>query len=114
MTQISLAKDFSVFPAGRFRKNAKHSGEAFRDDFLYPALLNADNVEVVLNGTRGFNPSFLEEAFGGLIREKGMIKADLDNRLILTCEDRSIVIEINRYISNAQAEADKTAQLIKN
>lgn len=114
MTQISLAKDFSVFPAGRYRRNAKHSGEAFRDDILYPALQKADQVQVVLDGTRGFNPSFLEEAFGGLIRVRGMTKADLDAKMELICSDRSIVIEIQRYIENAQKVADEQRSISAN
>jgi STAS-like domain of unknown function (DUF4325) len=41
---------------------------AFRDDFLVPALGTYDQVRVVLDGTAGYPSSFLEEAFGGLVR----------------------------------------------
>ena len=33
-----------------------------------PAMKRGELVEIVLDGTRGYPSSFLEEAFGGLIR----------------------------------------------
>jgi len=34
-----------------------------------PVLKTHDQVRIVLDGASGYPPSFLEEAFGGLIRE---------------------------------------------
>ena len=72
--KISIANDFSPVPAGRTRKDGPKSGEAFRDDFLTPALQRAEKegeiVEVSLDGVEGLGSSFLEEAFGGLIRKR--------------------------------------------
>lgn len=68
---ISIAKDFSEFPAGREPEDGPNSGQRFRDEILGPKLQSAnseDFVEVDLDGTMGYGSSFLEEAFGGLVR----------------------------------------------
>lgn len=66
---ISIANDFSPFPAGRYRTDGPYPGEAFREDLLVPALKTFGEVTVDLDGTNGFGSSFLEEAFGGLVRQ---------------------------------------------
>lgn len=71
---ISIAEDFSKYPAGRTRKDGPFSAERFRDDVLVPALQEAyedrTGVTVVLDGVYGYSSSFLEETFGGLVRRK--------------------------------------------
>ncbi|CBJ37918.1 conserved protein of unknown function [Ralstonia solanacearum CMR15] len=64
---ISIARDYTDTPAGRNRTDGPFSGERFRDEILAPALRHGE-VEVDLDGVLGFGSSFLEEAFGGLIR----------------------------------------------
>jgi hypothetical protein len=72
MLRIEVGKDFSRTPGGRYINDGPDSGELFRDRFLVPALRTAiergDKLVVVLDGPRGYLSSFLEEAFGGLIR----------------------------------------------
>jgi len=67
VTEINIARDFSKTPVGRYRADGPYSGEVFREDFLIPSL-NRGDVIVVLDGTDGYPSSFLEEAFGGLLR----------------------------------------------
>jgi len=71
MTTILVA-DFTRSPGGRFIADGEYSGEWFRQDVLVPALRAAiaarDVLTVVLDGTSGYGSSFLEEAFGGLVR----------------------------------------------
>jgi hypothetical protein len=38
MLKINIAKDFTRFPSGRFKKNGDTSGEGFREQFLEPPL----------------------------------------------------------------------------
>ena len=73
MIQLSIANDFSKTPGVRYPEEGEFSGQQFREDFLEPkvdeAISKEDNLERDLDGTSGLGPSFLEEAFGGLIRE---------------------------------------------
>lgn len=102
---ISIAKDFSAYPAGRFLEDGEASGTAFRDNLLIPALNGGfDKVEIIFDGVAGVGSSFLEEAFGGLIRKTGMSKTDLDQRLDLKTNEPDLedfVRLAHRYIEDA-------------
>lgn len=78
---IRIADDFSRFPVGRDENDGEYNGEKFRKDFLVPSLNENDEVTVYLDGPKGYGSSFLEEAFGGLIRREGFQKSDIKNRL---------------------------------
>jgi hypothetical protein len=101
MTTINIANQFSRYPAGRYEKDGPYTGEVFRDEHLIPALKAGDGrIVIEFDGTRGLASSFLEEAFGGLIR-KGFDEKTLLGRLDLRSTDESILMEINEYIRNA-------------
>lgn len=97
---IDIGSEFTRFPAGRYVGDGNFSGEKFRDTVLVPALQAYREVRVFLDGTMGYGSSFLEEAFGGLVRA-GFEKQDLLRRLLLVSNDRSIVDEIQEYIAKA-------------
>ena len=71
-TEINVGRDFSPVPAGRRKEDGPFSGESFRERFLTDAIRNNVKVTVDLSGTEGYGSSFLEEAFGGLVRELGL------------------------------------------
>jgi hypothetical protein len=102
-----MKDDFTEFPGGRYREDGEFSGEQFRDDVLIPALADHDRVVVILDGTAGYPSSFLEEAFGGLIRN-GISRAEIDRKLELRADDphyetyRLLAI---KYIGEAKAVA---------
>lgn len=66
MKMISIARDFTDTPGGR--NKGDYTGLVFRENFLLPALKEHDQVVVDLSDVVGFGSSFLEEAFGGLVR----------------------------------------------
>lgn len=106
MRKISLAKDFSRIPGARFAKEGDYSGEEFRSNFLAPALKHAvENdvyVTVVLDGTAGIGTSFLEEAFGGLIRIDKFSLDQITKRLIIISdEEPDYIDEIKEYLNEA-------------
>lgn len=72
MTVINIGIDFSRTPGGRLISDGPDSGQLFRERKLVPALQKAletgERVIVILDGPRGYLSSFLEEAFGGLVR----------------------------------------------
>ena len=76
MKRLKIAEEFSPVPIGRHRSDSKKSGEAFRDDLLFPrvdkAIKEKDVLVIDFEGMEGLSSSFLEEAFGGLVRVKGL------------------------------------------
>lgn len=95
---INIERDFSRYPAGRYESDGPYNGETFRKQFLVPALSEGTGKVVIeLDGARGYGSSFLEEAFGGLVRD-GFSADDLLNRIDLKSEDNSLIEEIKDYI----------------
>ena len=94
MARISLAEDFSPFPAGRYHPDdGPYTGQRFREERLVPALGKlgeAERLEVVFDGVEGCGSSFLDEAFGGLVRDAGFSKAFLKKHLCLTISDSDL------------------------
>ncbi len=82
---IKVVQDFHPRPYGRYANDSigceDTAGEVFRDKVLAPALREYDHVTVDLTGYNRYGRSFLDEAFGGLIRESGFTKEDLDRKL---------------------------------
>ena len=101
---IDVAKDFSPYPFGSHREQSDRSGEVFRDVHLIPALEKYDHVVVDLSGTNYYGSSFLEEAFGGLLR-KGFDTEQLIEKLEVRHEKLSSVVqEIDVYIGKEEDE----------
>lgn len=102
---ISIAKDFSKFPAGRYFEDGPYSGQLFRTSLLAPALREAlqsgHKVVVDLNGTPGFGSSFLEEAFGGLVRSEGFTAAQIRSILDIVSDDPTLIPSIEKNVSEA-------------
>ena len=74
--RLSIAEEFSTTPGPRTRAEGKHSAEEFFDTILerrFDEAVSSDAVLLIdLDGGYGFGTSFLEEAFGGLARKKGI------------------------------------------
>lgn len=102
---IRIATDFSRFPAGRYLSDGPYSGEGFMREKLIPALQNDGKVQIVLDGTMGYGSSFLEEAFGGLVRLKQWPLAYLLKKIeIVSDEEPNLIDEIHGYMQDAADE----------
>lgn len=107
MVEINIAKDYTKTPGGRFKKDGKFSGEEFRNNYLEPkyleALKNNDVLNIDLDGGYGYGSSFLEEAFGGLIRKliDDSKKVDINIIKIKSEEEPQLIEDINKYMKNA-------------
>lgn len=110
---ISIARDFSDVPWGRYPADGDACGQNFREKHLLPALRkDREAVVVNLDGLAGVAASFLDEAFGGLIRESRVPASTLRARLAVVTtqpELRMFVGLIWRYIAHAEA-LDPTQQ----
>lgn len=103
MITIKVAEQFSRYPAGRFIADGPFSGEYFRTKFLEPPLRRKEELTVDMDGARGYGSSFLEEAFGGLVR-KGIAKNFIKDKIKILAESSSLKAEILDYIEKAVPE----------
>ncbi|GIM51544.1 hypothetical protein CAPN004_05740 [Capnocytophaga cynodegmi] len=112
--KINIAKDFSAYPAGRYRSEGNSSGEAFLNDHLMVKFLLAikENalLQIDLTGMNGYPSSFISGSFGKLTYELGRLigkekASDLMlKHIIFVCDDSSAKVkafqdEINNPIT---------------
>lgn len=101
-TKINIAKNFSIVPLGRYPTDSAYNGETFRNKILLPALKKNTPIEINLDGVDGYGSSFLEESFGGLVRECNYSAEDLLKRFtFISNEDPTLIEEIHHYIVSA-------------
>lgn len=106
MVNIVIARDFSKMPFGRYMSDSPNSAERFRRDFLVPALRSGER-EVVVDFTginHGIGSSFLEEAFGGLVRKEGVSKTEIKAKLVIKSDLPFYKEQINKFIDMANPE----------
>lgn len=104
---INIQHDFSRYPAGRYMTDGPYSGEEFREKHLIPALSESGKVIVEFDGARGYGSSFLEEAFGGLVRA-GFSAKDIFDRIDFRSSDKSLIEEIRMYVEDQAREASES------
>lgn len=102
MIDVRVA-DFTQYPGPRYKELGPNSGEEFRNKCLVPALKKDKQVKVDLDGVFGYGSSFLEEAFGGLVRSK---EATRDQIIFIrdhlkSEDDPSYIQEVQDYIDEA-------------
>ena len=103
--KISIVKDFHPFPAGRHVVDGDGNGTTFREEFLLPHLRSGERVVVDLDGAPGYPSSFLEEAFGGLVRSS-MSAEVIRNHLEFSASDdyKRYIDRIWEFISRAEEQ----------
>lgn len=105
---INIATDFSKTPGGRYRTDGPASGEEFRERVLLPAVKQArehqGHVTVILDGARGYPSSFLEEAFGGLVRQLKISPTEFRKRVGFTASPAFSI-----YVDDIMSYIDETA-----
>lgn len=105
MITLNIKNDFSETPGGRTTKEGPFSGELFRDEYLLPKYEEAVNtntkLQINFDDCFGFGTSFLEEAFGGLVRiyKKKNVLSKLE---FVSEDDETIPKLITKYITAAE------------
>ncbi len=106
---LSIANEYWPFPAGRVAADGDYNGEEFRKKHLVPLLIQAEKqgtkLVVSLDGLKSCGSSFLESAFGGLVRYDGYDQSQLRKILEIVCTKPSLErykIAILRYIDRAK------------
>ncbi len=112
MATINIALDYSKTPGGRYKNEGRYSGEEFRETMLKPryetAQRDGERLEIILDGGYGYGSSFLEEAFGGLVRE--IPNLDISIFDIVSDEEPQLVNDIMDYMKNANKNSRRTAK----
>lgn len=99
--KYSIAEQYTKSPGVR---KGKYSGEDFRKTILKPILdqLGDEMLIVDLDGGFGYSSSFLEEAFGGLVRECNYDKNELLKKIsFISEEEKDLPNKIKDYIRSA-------------
>lgn len=103
LVTINVAKDFSRTPGGRYIAHGPASGEEFRQKLLIPNLQAERYLVVELDGAWGYPASFLEEAFGGVVREMNWSAKEFFKhiRVVGTGAFSMYVKDVEEYVKEA-------------
>ena len=101
---IDIVKDFSSMAGGRYPIHSDFSGQKFRDEILVPALNKYARVKVILDGAEGLDTSFLDESFGGLIRNGLFSRVELEEKLVIISNMSSSARRAWNYIETANVQ----------
>ena len=104
MITIDVA-EFSTTPFGRYIQDSDYSAEKFRETVLIPTINEARGEDVKVDFSKvalGVGSSFLEEAFGGLVRQ-GFDKKQLIEHLIIIDRIGIYDKQVKKFISEARS-----------
>lgn len=109
---VKIAKDYSSTPGPRYEVEGSYSGEQFRKtkftQIFREAINHNQKIIVDLDGVVGYGTSFLEEIFGGLIREDHLSYPDIVKKLtIISKEEPYLVEDIMLYLKEAWESGKK-------
>ena len=84
--EINIVKEFTDTPGGRYIKQGPYSGEEFRETILKVkydyCLLNKEKLIINFDGGYGYPISFIDEAFGGMVRDGYSAKKMIKNMVL--------------------------------
>jgi len=107
MKSISIAKDYSDTHLGRYPADGPFNGQRFREEYLRPALTENESVVVNIDDVEGYGSSFLEEAFGGLIRKGYFTIPEVTKKLQIVSSKPELEIYLSliwKYVREAHKE----------
>ncbi|MGY2215727.1 STAS-like domain-containing protein [Pseudomonas sp. SDO558_S425] len=102
-----VVSKYTDMPIGRNELDGPKNGKDYREKYLLPALKEYQVVKVDFNGTLGTTPSFLEELFGGVVRERHLTAAELISRVPVIYKFESVKNNVVKYITEAEAFISK-------
>lgn len=111
---INIGVDFSRSPSGRTARDGPHNGTTFREKHLKRAVKLSqsanEKLTIKLDDAEGYGSSFLDEAFGGLVR-KGYIEPETLIKLLkfeyTNQEYEFYEKRINTYIRSSKYGVDR-------
>lgn len=110
MKHLIKVADKFPFPGARFKDLGPQSGEEFKEYLIAKInqIYNGDfthkkgsDIIIDLDGSAGYGSSFLEEGFGGLIRE-GVPAKIVKSITFVSLEEPELIDEIKDYLTEAE------------
>ena len=103
--EYNVARQFSRTPSARVFEEGKFPGAELRQiiaPLIKECIDKKESFIINLDGASGYGTSFLEEVFGGLIRNEEINYQDLKSVLhFITKEEPELEAEIWEYIDDA-------------
>ena len=99
--KLIRVSDYTHFPGGRFSTDGEGNAEDFRTEYLVPPLRENQYILLNLDGVNGYPASFLDAAFGGLVRDEGFDSNFVEDHLELQALElgySSAIRLIKKYI----------------
>ena len=110
--KYSIANEYTKTPGVR---TGLYSGEDFREKVLIKLLKNLQDNDILtinLDGGFGYSSSFLEEAFGGLVRKNKFKKEDLLKKIkIISNDEKKLIDDVEIYIVEAIPENNEVDKI---
>jgi hypothetical protein len=102
---LNIVEEFSNTPGTRDSIESDYPGEEFLNKILLPKFQEAidKKVKLVVNldGPAGYATSFLEAAFGGLVRHYNDIERVKKTIEFIGTDDPFLIEDIHEYMRNA-------------
>ncbi|MCY9815177.1 STAS-like domain-containing protein [Aeromonas caviae] len=102
---IDVGTKFSRSPLGRYYSDGNSNGTRFREEVLKPELIKSDESITLdfSNVSIGVGSSFLEEAFGGLVRD-GFDADELKRRIKIVGGMAAYPSQFERFVERARTQ----------
>ena len=104
MKTINVANDFSIIPSGRQKSDGSATGQHFYEILVdsLSKLTEGQQLSINFDGVLTAGSSFLDEAFGGLVRN-GIIKRKDFHKIIIIIADEhpEIKEKVSKYVKDA-------------
>ena len=81
--KLIRVSDYTQFPGGRFSSDGEGNAADFRINYLVPPLKENQYILLNLDGVNGYPASFIDAAFGGLVRDEGFDSEFVEEHLEL-------------------------------
>lgn len=108
--ELNIVKEYTDLPGGRYIRQGSHSGEDFRETILKKkydyCLANDEKLIINFDDSYGYASTFLEEAFGGMVRQ-GYNGREMIKKIVFITEDEpSLKDRCIKFIIEAQEVKD--------
>lgn len=109
---IKISEDYTNKPGGRYITSGPFSGEDFRKNFLLKKLFDCKkrNKRLILDfdGSQGYSECFIDEAFGGLVREEGFTMDEIFHTIsFISYENSDLIHGIIKSINESEKDIKK-------